>query len=213
MASCKFEKWKWKAFKHHLSFSTWPVAKLKSESETPPSTNYPFQPGQLQNWKWKAFKHQSSASIWPVAKKSESEKPQHSNFPLQHGQLQIWKRDPFIHFIMASWNGKFEKWKWRPPSTNYLFQTFCYFAHRPGLFLLLSLSQSSIWRYEKPTKGNASGNSLLFHHLGHPYWGLSFHVCHKLPAALVPIHDLIRALIYDQPTWSLRYISLFLGCW
>ena len=103
---------------------------------------------------------------------------------------------------------KFEKWKWRPPSTNYPFQqifflvfTFCHFAHRPGLFLLLSLSQSSIWRYEKPTNGNASGNSLLFHHLGHPYWGLSFHVCHKLLAALVPIHDLIRALTYDQPTW------------
>ena len=48
MASCKIEKWKWKASKHQLSVSTWPVAKLKSESEKPPSTNHPFQFGKLQ---------------------------------------------------------------------------------------------------------------------------------------------------------------------
>ena len=53
MASCKIEKWKWKASKHQLSVSTWPVAKLKSESEKPPSANYLFQHGQLQNWKVK----------------------------------------------------------------------------------------------------------------------------------------------------------------
>ena len=158
---------------------------------------------KIERWKWKASNHQSSVSTWPVAKlKSESEKPQHSNYPFHYGQLQIWqmKMEASKHQLSIL-------------TDFFLVLTFCHFAHRPGLFLLLSLSQSSIWRYEKPTNGNASGNSLLFHHLGHPYWGLSLHVCHKLPAALVPINDLIRALTYDQPTWSLCYISLFLGCW
>ena len=108
MASCKIEKWKWKASKHQLTISTWPVANLKSESEKPSSTIYLFQHGQLQNWKVKVKRLQAPIIHFNLAScKIESEKHSSTNHPLQFGLLQRKVKVKslntlIIHFNMAN---------------------------------------------------------------------------------------------------------------